>query len=337
MKTTLKLAALAGVAALSLVPAQALAWGATGHRMIGEVATEALPADIPAFLRRASADIGELSREPDRSRGAGKLHDTDRDAAHFIDIDDNGTALGGPTLATMPPLRADYEKALQAAGENSWSAGYLPYAILDRYQQLTQDFAYWRVLKAAEDNRAWRSHRAWFRADRLRREGLILRTMGELSHFVGDGSQPLHVTSHYNGWGDGPNPQGFTKAKIHSPFEGKFVVENIREDAVRAAMPAANLANQPIEARVAAYLGRTNGFVAPLYALEKAGGLAPGDARGVAFATARMGEGAAELRDLVSLAWAASLKNKVGYAPPVAVTDVLAGKADPYAVLRGTD
>ena len=78
-------------------------------------------------------------------------------------------------------------------------------------------------------------------------------------------------------------------------------------------------------------------IVGPLYALEKAGGLAPGDARGVAFATARMGEGAAELRDLVSLAWAASLKNKVGYAPPVAVTDVLAGKADPYAVLRGTD
>jgi hypothetical protein len=320
------------------LPAQALAWGAYGHRMIGTLATQALPAELPAFVRRASTDVGELSREPDRSRGAGKMHDTDRDAAHFVDIDDNGTALGGPSLSAMPPLRADYEKALQAAGENSWSAGYLPYAILDRYQQLTQDFAYWRVLKAAEENRSWRAHRAWFRADRVRREASILRTMGELSHFVGDGSQPLHVTSHYNGWGDGPNPQGFTKARIHAPFEGEFVVDNIRADAVRAQMPGpAAKTGAAIEPRIAAYLSRTNSFVAPLYALEKAGGLAKGDARGIAFTTGRMAEGAAELRDLVTLAWAASLDNKVGWKPPVAVRDVLAGKIDPYAALYGTD
>ena len=98
------------------LPAQALAWGAEGHRMIGVLATEALPTELPAFLRRAGVDVGELSREPDRSRGAGKMHDTDRDAAHFVDIDDNGTALGGPALNAMPPLRSDYEKALQAAG-----------------------------------------------------------------------------------------------------------------------------------------------------------------------------------------------------------------------------
>ncbi|WP_091737997.1 S1/P1 Nuclease [Phenylobacterium immobile] len=332
------LTAAAAALALSTAPAQALAWGAEGHRMIGVLATQALPAELPAFLRRASVDVGELSREPDRSRGAGKLHDTDRDAAHFVDIDDNGTALGGPTLATMPPLRSDYEKALQAAGENSWSAGYLPYAILDRYQQLTQEFAYWRVLRAAEGHRAWRANRAWFRADRIRREALILRTMGELSHFVGDGSQPLHVTSHYNGWGDGPNPEGFTKARIHSNFEGEFVAANVRAAAVRSAMPPPTApTDQAIEGRVAIYLQTTNSFVAPLYALEKAGGFAAGDARGAEFVTGRMAVGAAALRDLVTLAWAQSLNNKVGWKPPVAVGDVVSGKINPYPVLYGTD
>lgn len=336
MKSSLK-ASVAAVVALSLAPAQALAWGATGHRMIGVLATETLPPELPAFLRTASVDVGELSREPDRSRGAGKLHDIDRDAAHFIDIDDEGKSLGGPSLNALPPLRADYEKALQAVGENSWSAGYLPYAIVDRYQQLAIDFAYWRVLKAAEANRAWRKDRAFFRADRIRREAHILATLGELSHFVSDGSQPLHVSSHYNGWGDGPNPQGFTKARIHSSFEGDYVVANVRPAAVRAAMPAARIDGQPIEARVAAYLGRTNGFLVPLYALEKDGGLKRGDARGVDFTTSRMAAGAAEIRDLATLAWAASADMKVGWKPPVSVADVLAGKINPYPVLMGTD
>ena len=51
---------------------EALAWGATGHRMISQLAIQNLPAEIPAFLRteKATEFIGELGREPDRSRGA---------------------------------------------------------------------------------------------------------------------------------------------------------------------------------------------------------------------------------------------------------------------------
>lgn len=327
---------LAALAALSLAPAQALAWGSTGHRMVGVLATQALPADLPAFLRRAAVDIGETSREPDRSKGAGKVHDSDRDPGHFIDIDDEGKALGGPSLSALPPTRADYEKALQAVGQNSWNAGYLPYSIVDRYQQLTLDFAYWRVLKAAEANRAWRPHRAFFRADRLRREAKIIQTLGELSHFVGDGSQPLHVSSHYNGWGEGPNPQGFTQAKVHSPFEGDFVVANVRIEAVRAAMRPPRRLEGPVEAHVAAYLGETAALVVPFYALEKAGGLAPADPRGVAFAVTQLAVGASELRDLAAAAWGASAASKVGWRP-VAVADVVAGRVDPYPALIGVD
>jgi hypothetical protein len=174
-------------------PSALFAWGNTGHRMLGEAAVRALPTEVPAFLRTAQAarDVGELSREPDRSKGSGKLHDSDRDPGHFVDLDDDGKVLGGPPMVPLAATRAEYETQLRVAGIDQWKAGYLPYSIVDRWQQLTTDFAYWRVLKAAEANPKWRAHRAWFKEDRARREALILKDLGELSHFVGDGSQPL--------------------------------------------------------------------------------------------------------------------------------------------------
>ena len=57
-----------------------------------------------------------------------------------------------------------------AAGIKVNDAGYLPYAILDSWQQLKQDFAYWRVLNAAEGRETDMARRAWYREDRLRRE-----------------------------------------------------------------------------------------------------------------------------------------------------------------------
>ena len=49
---------------VALAPAQALAWGSMGHRIVGESAMQALPDEIPAFLRNPTAvrDVGELSR-----------------------------------------------------------------------------------------------------------------------------------------------------------------------------------------------------------------------------------------------------------------------------------
>ena len=54
------------------------------------------------------------------------------------------------------------------------------------------------------------------------------------------------------------------------------------------------------------YLATTNKEVAALYRLQKEGAFATGDARGKAFATARLAAGATELRDLIVLAWRAS-------------------------------
>lgn len=331
--------AVAALAALAVaVPTSLFAWGNTGHRIVGHLAMRALPAELPAFLRteQAAVDVGELSREPDRSKGSGKLHGHDRDSAHFVDLDEDGKILGGPPMLPLAATRADYETQLRAAGIDQWKAGYLPYSIIDRYQQLTTDLAYWRVLDAAEKNPVWSANHAWFRQDRVRREALILKGIGELSHFVGDGSQPLHVTIHFNGWGDYPNPKGYSTARVHGPFEGDLVLATVKAPAVAAKMTPFKSCNCAIEQRVGAYLSETGKFVIPFYEMEKAGGLKPGDPRGTAMATERMAAGASELRDLIVEAWRASANVKVGWRP-VAVQDVLSGKVDPYPALYGID
>ncbi len=333
-----RLSALALAATLAAIPSSLFAWGNTGHRMLGEIAVRALPTEVPAFLRtpQAAADVGELSREPDRSKGSGKLHDQDRDAAHFIDLDVDGRLLGGPPMLPLAATRADFEIQLRAAGLDQWKVGYLPYAILDRYQQLVTDFAYWRVLAYAEREPRWRAHRKWFTADRIRREALVLKSIGELGHFVGDGSQPLHVTSHFNGWGDGPNPNGYSTARLHGPFEGELVMETVKPAAVAAKVTPLRVCNCPIEQRVSEYLTTTGNQVIPFYEMEKAGGMAKGDPRGTAMATERLAAGASEFRDVIVEAWRASANAKIGWRP-IAVQDVLASKVDPYPALRGVD
>ena len=216
-------------------------------------------------------------------------------------------------------------------------SGWLPYAIVDGWEQLAKDFADWRADVAGLKLDQNPAHHAWLLRDKTRREALTLRDLGILAHYVGDGSQPLHVTVHYNGWGPGPNPEGFTTQRIHTPFEGPFVRANVTPDLVRAKMPAPGPdCRCDIEQRTSAYLGQTYGFVLPLYRLEKAGGFVGADPKGVAFATERVAAGAAELRDLVLAAWEASATGTIGY-PATPVSQIEAGQADAYTLLYGDD
>jgi hypothetical protein len=252
-------------------------------------------------------------------------------------MDDDGLVLGGPTLATLPETRVAYETALRAAGTDSWKAGYLPYAIIDGWQQLEKDLIYWRIDRAAADKVADPAHRAWFRADLAERQVLIIRDLGVLGHYVGDGSQPMHVSVHYNGWGaNRPNPQGYTQAHIHTPFEGPFVHDHVDAAAVRADMTAPHDCHCQIAAWTAAYLSETFTQVIPLYELYKTVGFETGDPRWRTFAAARLAAGADALRNCVIAAWRESATGKAAW-PAVSVADVEAGKVDPYDALYGTD
>ncbi|MHB8285453.1 MAG: phospholipase C/P1 nuclease family protein [Caulobacteraceae bacterium] len=335
----IKLCAGSALILCTLLPAQAFAWGATGHREIGRLAVEALPAELPAFLRTADVaqEIGEIAREPDRSKGSGTPHDADLDPGHFLNVDDQGKIKGGPALASLPPTREAFDQALQAVGTDSGKIGYLPYNIEDGFQQLTRDFGYWRVETAALKTERDPANRAYLQTDRRLREALIIRDLGYWAHFVGDGSQPMHVSIHYNGWGDYLNPQGFTQDKIHAPFEGAFIHDHVPPEQVRAAMRPYRSCIGGIAACTAAYLAATGTQVAPLYTLWGQGGFVDGDKRGQAFAAARVADGASELRDLIVDAWRASGQDTVGYKPSITVKDAEAGATVDMAMLKGSD
>lgn len=324
------------VAGGSALAGAALAWGSVGHRFIGEEALRALPSYAPAFLKtdQAIADVGEYANEPDRWRGAGKVH-SERDALHFIDLDDDGNTAAGVSLDNLPETRSDYEAAVRAKGQDPAHAGYLPYALVDTYQQVTKDLAYWRVLTWMESRETDKVKKAWYHADRVRREEVTKYDIGIMAHYVGDATQPLHLSIHYNGWGDFPNPNGFTTDKIHVPLEGPYVTANIAESDLKANEPDYVPCTDKVMTCFTTRLKASYALVVPMYQLQKDGGFAPGDPRGKAFIAKQLGLGAANLRDAILDAWRDSKTMGVGY-PATTYDDFVAGKvADPYALLHG--
>jgi hypothetical protein len=145
----------------------------------------------------------------------------------------------------------------------------------------------------------------------------------------------MHVSVHYNGWGDYPNPRGYTQERVHVPYEGDFVRRVVTLDAVRAAMtPLKPCA--AIETCTADYLAQTAASVVPFYEMQKAGGLGGPNPAGRAFTVGRVAAGASELRDLTVAAWKASAKGSIGY-PALGVDQVVNGGLDPYDALYGED
>jgi len=328
-------------AAGAAIAGTALAWGSTGHRTISEQALRALPDYAPGFLRTAKAitDVGEFSREPDRWRNAGAIHDDDRDPAHFLKLNDDGTTLAGVDLDNLPPTKEAFEQALAAKGSSLAKSGYLAYAEVDGYQQVVKDLAYWRILSFMETHESDRVKKAWYHADRLRREELTERDIGILAHYVGDADQPMHMSVHYNGWGEFPNPNGFTQDKIHWPLESDFVLANVDVEEVRTQIPAYVPCTDTPMACFIVRLKASHDQVLPLFQLEKDGGFKAGDARGKAFMTKQIVKGAADLRDVILDAWRDSKTMGIAFPPDgSAYDDFVAGHVkDPYAVLHGND
>jgi hypothetical protein len=314
---------------VALVPqAPALAWGATGHEFVSGLAAEAFPEELPAFLRTpaAVADIAVFGRELDRSKGSGNPHDRERDPGHSVGIDDAGLVAGVMSLDQLPLTREAYDTALRTKGITQYQVGYMPYAIVEGWQQLVKDFGYWRAASVGAKTAVSADDRAWFDADRQRRERLIVRDLGVWSHYDGDASQPLHVTVHVNGWGNYPNPQGFTNSKTtREEYQSDFVRARIRREDVKREMVPYKACSCTIWDRMRTVILESHQSVTTFYELEKQGAF-KGDAKaGIAFTNARLASGASAVRDMVVDAWRASATTNVGY-PMIRVDDIEAGR-----------
>ncbi len=290
-------------------PSAAGAWGLKGHEIIGRVATNHLATELPAFVRTTAAkdEIAYLQSEEDRL----KIGETDEIAwtrewttDHYIDIGDDGKIAGALALHALPLTRDEYIQALMHATPpaDAYKFGFVPYAILEGYEQVRSDFALWRIAAHAGN------------ATELRyRENLAIHDIGLFAHFVGDGSQPLHVTVHYNGWGKFPNPRGFsTDRHLHARFEDTWVDRFVDVAMVDAqfAQPQA-LSTIPLS-EIEDYLLTSDSFVVPFYELEQQGAFhlsgyrAGAHAEALRFTARRLAAASQMLDALILTAWRTS-------------------------------
>lgn len=339
--------AVAAAAVMVFAPQQAWSWGHTGHVGISQLAAQTLPVEIPAFLRSAQAiaQIGELGAEADESKTTGIVtsatgrittaptaHDAERDPGHFLDIDDSGFVIGGALPLTNLPLTREAFDTAQRAAQNpagqTQYGGYLPYAMIDGFQQVRKDFGMWRAMSAGLATATTDADRAWFRFQLQLRQQLIIRDIGYWSHFVADASQPMHVSIHYNGWGSYANPNGYTTSGIHSPFEGAFVRKFVSFADVAAQLrPYTDRGVTTIEQRVPLYLAESLAQLVPVYQAAKVNNndnYRTAQPAELAIVTKQLAAGASELRDQIVDAWRQSASVTVGF-PLVRVSDVLAG------------
>ena len=306
----------------ALCAPNASAWDYEGHRLINQLALTSLPANFPGFCRTPEARerIAFLAGEPDRWRNTPELalkHVNGPD--HYLDLEDLAPYhLEPPSLPrfrydfiaqlavarAMHPDRFPPIDPLMDADHTRALVGFLPWTITEYYARLKSAFSY---LKAFEE--------AGASVDATNAADNVVYLMGVMGHFVGDSGQPLHSTSHFNGW-TGANPHGYTTNKsFHRWIDGGYLQKlGVHSISALPKLRSAHLFSGPRPAssqddpfpRVIAFLCGQNRLVEPLYILEKEGRLSrdgPVDPAGREFILAQVAAAAQLLGDLWYTAW----------------------------------
>lgn len=306
---------LASAAAALVGVSSATAWDYEGHRLVNQLALSSLPKEFPPFVHAVAnvERVAFLAGEPDRWRNVPDLplkHSGGSWTDHFCDLEYLPEA--GLDLETVTSFRYDFvvqfaagrakhadkfkpiDPARNADHTAEWP-GFAPWAITEYFGRLRSAFSYLKVYEELGT------------ADEIMNaQANIVTTMGIVGHYVGDLSQPLHTTKHYNGW-SGTNPNSYTTwNRFHSWIDGALggktrvslatLGPRMRPAAV-IPMAARPDARDPMFVAVFEYLRAQNAHVEPLYRLEQAGKLGNREGTEVApeakeFIEARFLEGA---------------------------------------------
>jgi len=151
----------------------ARAWDSRTHEMITRLAVEAMPPSaFKMFLQRNEKLLEHLSVEPDSKLK--RLYGEAEQRRHFIDIDFYGS---GDPFSQLDPSLANTEEKFGKANVERW--GTLPWTIEEFSNGLSQQLG---------------------QSVHSRNCATILMLAGYLAHYVGDSTQPLHATSHFDGF-----------------------------------------------------------------------------------------------------------------------------------------
>jgi hypothetical protein len=272
---------------LASIPASVWGWGSKGHATVNRLAVGAAAPRLPAFMRAAADQITYNGDEPDRWREeSGTQLAVAQAPDHFFNSEYWGS------IATIEKDRYAFMAKLVERKIDLAKVGYLPYAIVEEYGRLRNAFRIWRRARTASERESARANAVFY--------------AGVLGHYVADGSQPLHLSIHYNGWADGePNPRNFTRNRMfHSRFETAFVTRAIDASRVRQKVqPPQRLPD--VFGAVKGYLIQSFNDLEPVYELEKSGEFNPESPRskGTEFVERELARGATMLSNLWYTAW----------------------------------
>lgn len=147
---------------VALLPVQALAWGALGHRTVAAAAVRDLPPGPDAWFRQAEAFMADHAMDPDRW----KRQDPLEGPRHYLDCE----YYGGPDR-----IPRDISAARRFLGEEKFLlAGQVPWTVLQHVERVEEAF-------------------------RAGDRDLAVLESAHLSHYVGDICVPLHTTANHNG------------------------------------------------------------------------------------------------------------------------------------------
>jgi hypothetical protein len=279
-----------------------LGWGLTGHVVISRAAINALPADVPGFVKRQIDWIGERSITPDSYRAASepfiKMAEDPSHEWHLEQV---------TFLKMIPRSRIEFIQALydeykrleksdpaNAALANPTSTGMLPYTTMEVYERLKVTFRTWREHQRDKQPTAFTEQDAAF-------------YVGWLSHYIADASQPLHSSIHHDGW-RGDNPKNYTRdGALHWGFENDFVdLIGLKEADIQGRIAPAKTITDPFSA-ILTHLARSNTRVDQVYGLEQQHALSDkSNAAARELIYACTSDGATLLRDLIYTAWTTS-------------------------------
>ncbi|MBI4530615.1 MAG: hypothetical protein HY709_03750 [Candidatus Latescibacteria bacterium] len=265
----------------------AFPWWDTGHVLIAEIALIQLPPDVPEFLKEQKATLTYMSTEPDNWRKYGDALRLAEGPNHYLDLETIDKHVEAVT-----PLSDRYSAifSYQAKGDSVQHVGLLPYQILEYYQRLKGEFKRYR--ERTVDQKAI--------------EAAIVVYAGLMSHYVGDVSQPLHTTIHFNGRVN-ERREVIAQKGIHSRFEGPFVERYIHVADCLKFVDAPRVCADP-SAEVMKAILASHRLVDTVYQLDATGKLDQPDQETIEFVQRRIAAGAQLLVDLWYTAWVESGK-----------------------------
>lgn len=285
------------VASLVLSAVSTRRWGEHGHTISAQAAVSAIPAEMPAFFREASAQLVALNPEPDRWRRSGGSARTSAlvegsAPEHFLNLELIPAARRAGFFAARD--RRAYNDSLRRIGRDATGVGVLPFRVFELTERLRVSFRDWRRAGSADARRAI--------------EARIITDAGILGHYVTDAANPAHASKHYNGWKD-YNPNGYaTDDRFHERFETRFVQRQVTARDLTLLVPSRPRRFDNVRAAVLAHIDESNALIERLYQLDKRRRFSADntDPTAKAFAAERLAAGATMLRDLWWTAWVTS-------------------------------